>query len=604
MDIKPKKKRYSLKVLSLFVAQVVKHPVLFSIVLVGLTAIQVTELVIPLYFKQLVNILAQNSPSPEVIETLLGIVVLIGLWWCIRWAANRTEHFSNVFLEPRAMADLLISGFSYLIGHSHNFFISRFAGSLTHKVSKYAKAFQHMYDIVVLQFFTTFVFLCGATGVLFFHNQTLGTILFLWIVLFVSFQLFATHLRQNLRVKRAELETRVTGAVADSISNHDTAILFSGGHEERKIVDSVVEQWYRASVKSWFTDALLWAILGAFIIGIEIVMLYVGINFWKEGLLTVGDFIVIQSYLLAMFVKLDNLTIELRRFYDAFADASEMAEILETPQEVIDVKHAKEIKVSKGEISFKGIGFKFNQNREILKNFSLIVAGGERVALVGPSGAGKSTITKLLLRLYNIEKGSIEIDGQNIASVTQDSLREVIAFVPQEPVLFHRTLMENIRYGRRDASDAEVIQAAKEAHCHEFIDDLPQGYSTLVGERGIKLSGGERQRVAIARAILKDAPILVLDEATSSLDSESETLIQEALAILMQHKTVVVIAHRLSTIMRMDRIVVVEKGEIVSEGTHAELLARGGLYKKLWSIQAGGFIVDEEEVLAEEQKLS
>jgi ABC-type multidrug transport system fused ATPase/permease subunit len=228
----------------------------------------------------------------------------------------------------------------------------------------------------------------------------------------------------------------------------------------------------------------------------------------------------------------------------------------------------------------------------VLKNFNLKIAGGEKIALVGPSGAGKTTVTKLLLRLYDVKGGAIKIDGQNISDITQDSLRDAISFVPQEPVLFHRTLMENIRYGRRGASDEEVLQAARQAHCHEFIERLPEKYNTYVGERGVKLSGGERQRVAIARALLKNSPILVLDEATSSLDSESEALIQDALETLMQGKTVVVIAHRLSTIMKMDRIVVVESGTIAAQGTHLELVKQEGLYRKLWSIQAGGFIGD------------
>lgn len=216
--------------------------------------------------------------------------------------------------------------------------------------------------------------------------------------------------------------------------------------------------------------------------------------------------------------------------------------------------------------------------------------------MVGTSGAGKSTVTKLLLRLFDIAGGEILIDGENIAKVAQDSLREAIAFVPQEPILFHRTLLENIRYGKREASDEEVLEAAKKAHCHEFIAELPEGYQTYVGERGVKLSGGERQRVAIARAILKNAPILVLDEATSSLDSESEALIQDALHTLMEGKTVLVIAHRLSTIMKMDRIVVIESGKVVAEGTHRELLKQeGGLYQKLWNIQAGGFQEEDEE---------
>lgn len=239
------------------------------------------------------------------------------------------------------------------------------------------------------------------------------------------------------------------------------------------------------------------------------------------------------------------------------------------------------------------VAFGFGSERSILQNYNLTINEGEKVALVGPSGAGKSTITKLLLRLYDVTGGTIRIDGQDIATVTQDSVREAIAFVPQEPILFHRTLMDNIRYGRRDATDGEVIEAAKKARCHDFITALPLGYDTFVGERGVKLSGGERQRVAIARALLKDAPILILDEATSSLDSESEALIQEALTVLMEGKTVVVIAHRLSTIMHMDRIIVMEKGDIAAQGTHDELLnSEGSLYHKLWSIQAGSFNAD------------
>lgn len=285
----------------------------------------------------------------------------------------------------------------------------------------------------------------------------------------------------------------------------------------------------------------------------------------------------------------------MRRLYEGFADAHEMIVILETPHDVQDTPTANALTVSEGAITLKDVGFNFNETRVILEDFSLEIPGGQKVALVGPSGAGKSTITKLLLRLYNVTSGHITIDSQDIAEVTQDSLREAISFVPQEPILFHRSLMDNIRYGRLDATDDEVFEAARKAHCHEFIELLKDGYGTLVGERGVKLSGGERQRVAIARAILKNAPILVLDEATSSLDSESEALIQDALRVLMEGKTVVVIAHRLSTIMTMDRIVVVEGGKVVADGTHDELLTQGGLYHKLWSIQAGGFITDTEE---------
>jgi len=295
------------------------------------------------------------------------------------------------------------------------------------------------------------------------------------------------------------------------------------------------------------------------------------------------------------FDRLVGINRELRGFYSALADGGEMVTILQTPHEIRDKRAARHLAIEKGVVWFDDVTFNFHKGTPILHQFNLTIDGGERIALVGPSGAGKSTVTKLLLRLYDVDNGSVKIDGQDIAGVTQDSLRDAIAFVPQEPILFHRTLMDNIRYGWRDATDEQVIEAAKKAHCHEFISRLPEGYNTFVGERGIKLSGGERQRVAIARAILKDAPILVLDEATSSLDSESEAYIQDALETLMRGKTVIVIAHRLSTIMKMDRIVVMEKGTIVAQGTHLQLINERGLYQKLWSIQAGGFIGGDED---------
>jgi ATP-binding cassette subfamily B protein len=261
-----------------------------------------------------------------------------------------------------------------------------------------------------------------------------------------------------------------------------------------------------------------------------------------------------------------------------------------TPHEIIDVKNANNLAVSQGEIEFKNVNFSYAKGVNILKHFHMVIKPREKIALIGPSGGGKSTIVKLLLRFYDLTSGQILVDKQNLAKVTQNSLREQIAFVPQDPILFHRSLLENIRYGNPLATDEAVIQASKLAHAHEFITGFRQGYQTLVGERGVKLSGGERQRVAIARAILKNAPILVLDEATSSLDSESEMYIQDALKTLMQNKTVIVIAHRLSTIMQMNRIIVIDNGQIIESGKHKELLKlKDGVYQKLWQIQAGGF---------------
>ena len=327
---------------------------------------------------------------------------------------------------------------------------------------------------------------------------------------------------------------------------------------------------------------------------IEFVVFYLAIGYWTENIVTVGFFVLLQAYILGLTHRLWEFSRVVRDIYESYADAKEMVEIMTLPYEIRDLKDARTLKVSLGALEFKNVSFSFNQTRGVLEDFNLAIRHGEKVGLVGPSGAGKSTIVKLLLRLHEPAKGSIAIDGSDIRDVTLDSLRGNIALVPQDTMLFHRTLMENIRYGREGASDEEVMHAAKLAHCDEFVENLSSGFNTYVGERGIKLSGGERQRVAIARAILKNAPILILDEATSSLDSHSEILIQDALDALMKGKTVVVIAHRLSTIRKMDRIIVVNEGKIVEAGDHNTLLLNeGGLYKKLWTLQAGGFILDQ-----------
>lgn len=497
-----------------------------------------------------------------------------------------------MFLQTRVMSDLLTTTFGYLLGHSYNFFVTQFAGSLTHKVSKFSRAYETMFDSIILQFMPTLLFVSGATTILFMRNHTLGTALAVWSVCFVVFQVFVSHLRQPIRAARAAADTKVTANLADAISNQATIVLFSGAEYEFGRFGTTVNNWRLALMRSWKADSIIWASVGIFMLLIETALMFGALHFWKQGLLQIGDFVLIQAYLLTTFDRLVSLNRELRRFHDAYADASEMAGILGTLHEVHDAPDAQSLVVTKGVVDFKNVDFHFHEERGIFNNFNLHIKGHEKIALVGPSGAGKSTLTKLILRLFDVKSGTIEIDGQDIAGVTQESLRNAISFVPQEPILFHRTLMENIRYGKRDATDEEVMEAAKKAYCHDFIASLPLGYGTYVGERGVKLSGGERQRVAIARAILKDSPILMLDEATSSLDSGSEILIQRALANLMTGKTVLVIAHRLSTIMKMDRIIALQDGAVAEEGTHQELLKKDGLYGELWRHQAGGFIAE------------
>jgi len=529
----------------------------------------------------------------------------------IVWASWRVEMWTGTQACAHIMADLTKEGFSRLMGHSYQFFASSFSGALTRRVGRYSDAYNRLWDSIMSSVLPALLYTVGITGVLWYQHPLLGIILAGATIVFILLQWVMSRWQQPLRARRAQEDSNVTATLADSISNQNTVQLFGGSKHEEKFVGIAVDRLRAAYIATWNFDTWVYATQSLLSLSINIGLLWVALMLWRQSLLTIGDFVLIQTYFIGLMNNVWGLGREFRNINNCIADAGEMVYIIELPQEIADEPGAQALTVARGEIAFSNISFDFHKENYVLKDFNLSIKGGERVALVGPSGAGKSTVTKLLLRLYDLSTGSITIDGQDIAAVGQESLRNAISFVPQEPILFHRSLMENIRYGRRDASDAEVVEAAKKANCHDFIDALPEKYDTFVGERGIRLSGGERQRVAIARAILKNSPILVLDEATSSLDSESEALIQDALATLMQGKTVIVIAHRLSTIMKMDRIVVIENGSIVAEGTHDELLAHGGLYHKLWSIQAGGFIglsdetnsnriVDEVEELAEE----
>jgi ATP-binding cassette subfamily B protein len=572
-----------------------KHLVLVAIVVLASIGLQLTQLAAPLFLRQLFNTIAQATPSPEIVSSLIHVLGFLALMYVLEWVARRIGNFAIMMMETRVMADLSTQAFEYLMAHSQQFFANQFTGTLTRRVRKLADAFETIADNVFLQFLPAVTFIVGAIWVLWQRNAMLGMALLVWAVIITILQVQLARWRQPLRVAASEEESKVSGALADAISNQTTVTLFSGQHHEHELFRKAVEQWRKVTNRSWTADEVIWSALGIVFMLTEISVLWLAIHLWQQGGLTVGDFILIQAYLITTFDRLVFINMNLRRFFSALADASEMVEILEEPHGVKDLPDARPLNVIRGEVAFRQVDFGFHDGSPVMRDYSMVIPGGLKVALVGPSGAGKSTVTKLLLRFYDVNAGAVEIDDQNIRTVTQESLRAAIGYVPQEPILFHRTLMENIRYGRRDATDEEVIAAAKQAHAHEFISSFKDGYQTYVGERGVKLSGGERQRVAIARAILKNAPILILDEATSSLDSESEHYIQEALDTLMQGKTVIVIAHRLSTIMKMDRIVVMEDGAIVAKGTHDELLAQRGLYHKLWSIQAGGFLGGEEE---------
>ncbi len=558
-----------------------------SLFVVG-ALIQVAVIVSPLFLKDFIDIISVASPT----DATPGIVTalwLFALFTFLAWGLRRLQFLLIAKLESRVMSDLSTSSFNYIINHSYHFFVSNFVGSLVRRVTRYAKSYEVIADAILFQLFPGVLLAGGIIFILYLRHPLLGLGLAVWLVLFLSLQIFLINRIHSYRVKAAEDDSAVTGVLSDALSNQSTAALFSGiRHERRRFAESV-GQLQKSRYRAWRSDDNVWAIQGFLIATVNIGLLFGALVLWRRGLLSVGDFVLIQTYLLTLFERLVQAGREIKHVFSAIAEATEMSEILRIPHEIRDNPDAVPLVIQKGEIVFDNVDFKYFDGHPVLSKFSLIVKGGEKVAFVGPSGAGKTTVTKLLLRLYEITGGEIRIDGQNINTVTLESLRKHIGFVPQDPVLFHRNLLENIRYGRQDATEEEVMEAAKRAHCHEFILRMPHGYQTLVGERGIKLSGGERQRIAIARAILKNAPILVLDEATSALDSESESLIQDAFETLMEGKTVIAIAHRLSTVIKMDRIVVIEEGKVTAEGSHEDLLAQEGRYQTLWNIQAGGF---------------
>ncbi len=568
-----------------------KYKLATFVVLFSVIGGAVMNTVVPLYFKKFFDILTSGQPKSVVASGLISTLIMIAVMEGLQWLSWRISTFAAVYLQPRVMADLADTCFRYLQKHSFSFFNNSFVGSLVKQVNRFIYSFEGICD----RFFWSLLNMASNVViiivVLTIKQPQVGMVVMVWLVIFLIVNASLTKYKLKYDIQRNDAETKASGILADAITNHVNVKLFNGYRREVKRFAKINEKVRKLREFSWNLENVFEAIQAFLMIGLEIGLFYLGIKLWKQDLFTVGDFVLLQSYVMIVFMKIWDFGRVIRNIYQNLADASDMTEILDTKHEIIDKKNAKELIVTKGKIEFKNISFNYKKNRNVVSNLNLTIKPGERVALVGPSGAGKTTVTKLLLRLHDIRQGKILIDGQEISNVTQESLWTNTSLVPQDPILFHRTLLENIKYGKSDASDEEAYKAAKLAHCDEFIKQLSEEYQTYVGERGVKLSGGERQRVAIARAILRNAPILVLDEATSSLDSVSEHLIQDALDSLMRNKTVIVIAHRLSTIMKMDRIVVIDEGGIVEQGSHEELVKKkNGIYGELWKRQVGGYV--------------
>lgn len=578
-------------VMNVFWQHTKKYPYAVLLIITSVVIAQTMIVIVPWYFKMFLDtVTKQSSPSAEILPELLSIFTVIAVLTLVRAVMYRIRGFANLYFQANVMNDLLATAFDNLLGHSYRFFTNNFTGSLVRRVNRLSRAFEEIADQIVVNLLPLIVIITGILIILFQRNTLLGSVLFAWIVFFLVLYYSIALWKLKYDRRRAEKDSETTGVLSDALTNVVTVKLFSNYDHERSLFRNVTNELKRLRILGWGISEITDGVQAFLMVSIELGLIYLWIQLWQKGAVTVGDFILIQSFVIVLFERLWDFGRLIRRTYEAFAEAGEMVEILNLPHEVHDAPNASELSVPEGKIEFHDVTFGFHDSRNVLTHFNLTIKPGEKIALVGPSGAGKSTVVTLLLRFHNLENGAIFIDGQNIAKATQASLRRNIALVPQDPVLFHRTLRENIRYGRLGATDEEVVEAAKKAHCFEFISKLPQGFDTFVGERGIKLSGGERQRVAIARAIVANTPVLILDEATSSLDSEVEALIQDALRNLMHKKTAIVIAHRLSTIMQMDRIIVIDNGHIAEMGTHTELIENDGIYKRLWSLQAERFI--------------
>lgn len=512
----------------------------------------------------------------------IGSQIILEFMW-------RMSNVAKWKAEPYVRRSILLQSYDYVQHHSYLFFQDNFTGSLSSKLKGildgYDKFWSEMHHGLLQRVLKSVVGLAALSIV----SLNLGLFVFLWSAIYVPVMYKFSARLNELSFKEAESRHTLIGQISDKITNIISLFAFASRKRELKSLEHQMSYDYiPKQIKVYKYHFKLQLVGGLFYFIMFGFLLFYMIHLRMIGLITLGDFAFVFGISLIVSEEIWHATISFQDFSRAMGDLKSALSILNVPQDNLDQVNAQPLVIKSPIIEFKDVSFGYDGKNVVFKDLNLSVKSGEKVGLVGHSGAGKSSLVNLLLRYFNNDKGEILISDQNINDITQDSLRENIAVIPQDTLLFHRTLMENIRYGKPTATDEEVIEASKRAHLHEFIMQLPKQYQSYVGERGIKLSGGQRQRIAIARAILKDAPILVLDEATSSLDSHTEQLIQDSLNFLIEdkRKTVIAIAHRLSTLKHMDRIIVLDKGIIIEEGTHNKLIRNEhSLYKKLWELQ-------------------
>lgn len=550
----------------------------------------------PLLMSMIVDRVSAEPVAPDQVFEVFGpyIIALIAIN-LVGQACSKVQDYTSFKLEIAASYDLATEAFDALSNQSMTFHSNRFGGTLVSQTTKFMNAYSQMLENITFPFLPIICSIIATCVILIPRVPAYVVILMALLVVYaiVSYVMYKRIL--SLNEDAADAQNTLSGALSDAVTNILAVKTYGREDYERELFDRANREVVARDTKRMMASLARGIITACIALAImSVVAVFIaGGNAWFG--ITPGTLVIMFTYTYTITNQFNFISRGLQRFNVAFGDASGMTSVLDEPRLVADEPNAKPLKVTAGDIDFINLNFWYtdgNAKTKVFDNFNLHIPAGQRVGLVGRSGAGKTTLTKLLLRLSDIQEGEILIDGQNVAKGTQQSLRRQVAYVPQEALLFHRTIAENIAYARPDASMDEIREAARQANALEFIERLPQGFDTVTGERGIKLSGGQRQRIAIARAMLADAPILVLDEATSALDSESEKLVQDALEKLMQGRTSIVVAHRLSTVASLDRIVVLDQGKIVEDGPHSELIAQGGEYAQLWSRQTGAYLED------------
>jgi ATP-binding cassette subfamily B protein len=547
----------------------------------------------PYFLKQIIDTVVQFAGDHS---KMLATIIMPVIWYAsmpiLLNLGFRLYDYVNLRIYPSIKSSVYLDMFAYLQGHSHEFFQNNFAGSLTKKMSDITGNVEQLIRIPNQWFIPRTLAMFMASGTLYWVvHPVFGIILFTWALLFIGLSFIAAKGSEAYSRRTSEAWSVMDGTASDSISNIMNTKLFSNAQHEINHLTKDVQVLVDNDRKLLWYNLKVAAVQGAALVILTIAMLWGLIYGRTQGWVSVGDFALVLMLTVSFVNNVFDMGIRMQDFFRIVGTCNQALTFIRMPHEITNVPGAKPLQVTKGEIEFDDVCFDYDKQDPLFENMTLKINPGEKVGLVGSSGGGKSTFIKLMLRLMNVKSGRILIDDQDINLITKESLREQVGTIPQDPNLFHRSIMDNIRFARPAASDTEVIEAAKKAKCHDFIMSLPEHYQSMVGERGVKLSGGERQRIAIARAFLKNAPILLLDEATSSLDSLTERHIHESLHEVMAHKTTIVIAHRLSTLKDMDRILVFSHGKIVEDGSLEELLKNtSGHFYKLWQMQAEGFL--------------